>query len=144
MDNVFGLNMLPQNDRFARSAPKPPPGLSCSWALRCGETELPHIIETVGYCQLTYGTDVCEHAEDCDAIDFLGRAVEAVAWPDIDGVMASDDYPGSIVAAANARRLRLPDPNLAAVLWSGHEYYTGMAQWKAASEAVLRVRAAER
>lgn len=42
------------------------------------EAELPHIVEAGGYRVLIYGTDVSEHPEGFDAIDFIDRAVEAV------------------------------------------------------------------
>ena len=100
------------------------------------EAELPHIVEAGGYRVLSYGTDVSEHPEDFDAIDFIDRAVEAVAGRAIDGVMASDDYPGSIVAAAIAQRLRLPGPKPEVVLLCQHKYYSRMAQRRIVPEAV--------
>jgi len=75
------------------------------------EAELPRI-ERTGRCRvLPCGTDVSEHPEQFDALDFIERAVAASEGKAIDGVMASDDYPGSILAAAIACRLGLPGPH---------------------------------
>ncbi|MEO7206657.1 MAG: ATP-grasp domain-containing protein [Steroidobacteraceae bacterium] len=100
------------------------------------EGELPHIVDAGRYRVLIYGSDVSEHPEDFDAIDFIDRAAVVGADQDVDGVMASDDYPGSIVAAAIAQQLNLPGPHPEAVLLCHHKYYSRVAQQRAVPEAV--------
>ena len=100
------------------------------------EAELPHVVGAGGYRVLVYGTDVSEHPEDFDAIEFIDRAAALVAGEHIDGVMASDDYPGSIVGAAIARKLNLPGPSPQTVLLCQHKFYSRVAQQKAVPEAV--------
>lgn len=100
------------------------------------EAELPRI-ERTGRCRvLPCGTDVSEHPEQFDALDFIERAVAASEGKAIDGVMASDDYPGSILAAAIACRLGLPGPHPRSVLLCQHKYYSRIAQHAVAPEAV--------
>jgi biotin carboxylase len=100
------------------------------------EAELPRIVGAGSYRVLTYGTDVSEHPEDFDAIDFIDSAVRFVAGQNIDGVMASDDYPGSILAAAIAEKLNLPGPSPETLLLCHHKYYSRLAQRQAVPEAV--------
>ena len=54
----------------------------------------------------------------------------------LNGVMASEDYPGSIVAAAIARKLNLHGPHPETVLLCHHKYYCRVAQRQAVPEAV--------
>lgn len=100
------------------------------------EADLPSVVAAGEYRVLIHDTDVSEHPEDFDAIDFIEQAVTAVAVQNIAGVLASDDYPGSIVAAAIARRLELPGPQPATVLLCHHKYYSRVAQRRAVPEAV--------
>jgi biotin carboxylase len=100
------------------------------------EAELPRIVCAGSYRILTYGTDVSEHPENFDAIEFIDRAVRATAGQDLDGVMASDDYPGSILAAAVAEKLNLPGPRPKTLLLCHHKYYSRLAQQQAVPEAV--------
>lgn len=100
------------------------------------EAELPPIVAAGAYRAQMHGTDVSEHPEDFDALDFIDRAVQEFAGRPIDGVMASDDYPGSIVAEAIADQLGLPGPALATVLLCQHKYYSRLAQRAAVPEAV--------
>lgn len=79
------------------------------------------------YRVLPHGTDVSEAPERFDAAEFVERTVVDYAGR-IDGVMASDDYPGSIVAAAIARELRLPGPDPATILRCQHKYHSRLAQ----------------
>ena len=100
------------------------------------ECEIPRVAAGMHCRVLSYGTDVSECPESFDALDFIERAVEVASGQDIDGVMASDDYPGSILAAAIARRLHLPGPSPEAVLLCQHKYYARVAQRGAVPEAV--------
>jgi biotin carboxylase len=100
------------------------------------EAELPHIVSRGDYQILPYGADVSEHPEDFDALGFIEQAVAEFREAEIDGVMASDDYPGSIVAAAIADRLNLPGPSPEKILLCQHKYYSRIAQREAMPEAV--------
>lgn len=87
------------------------------------------------YRVLPHGTDVSEAPERFDAVDFVARTA-AEYQGRVDGVMASDDYPGSIVAAAIARELRLPGPDPAVILGCQHKYHSRVAQRTSVPEAV--------
>ena len=100
------------------------------------EAELPHIARPGRYKVRYYGTDVSEHPEDFDALAFIDEAVDEFREAKIDGVMASDDYPGCIVAAAIASRLNLPGPDPEAILLCQHKYYSRLAQRDVLPEAV--------
>jgi len=100
------------------------------------EAELPLIVSRGEYQVQPYGADVSEHPEDFDALGFIEDAVAEFREVKIDGVMASDDYPGSIVAAAIARRLNLPGPSPETILLCQHKYYSRIAQGEAVPEAV--------
>lgn len=89
-----------------------------------------------GYHVLSHGTDVSEDPGSFDAIDFIRRTVATYAGWRIDGVMASDDYPGSIVAAAIARDLGVPAPAPDTLLLCQHKYHSRVAQRNAVPEAV--------
>lgn len=100
------------------------------------ECEIPHVAAGMRCRVLSYGTDVSEHPEDFDALGFIEHAVSAIAGHAIDGVVASDDYPGSILAAVIARHLKLPGPDPGAMLRCQHKYYSRLAQREAVPEAV--------
>lgn len=100
------------------------------------EAELPHVVSHGGYEVQPYGADVSEHPEDFDVLGFIEDAVAEFREAKIDGVVASDDYPRSIVAAAIARRLNLPGPSAATILPCQHKYYSRIAQHKVLPEAV--------
>jgi len=108
------------------------------------EAELPRIIGRGNFQIRPYGADVSEHPEDFDALGFIEEAVAEFRTSRIDGVMASDDYPGSIVAAAIASRLDLPGPSPETILLCQHKYYSRIAQRVTSPEvvpsfAVLRI-----
>jgi biotin carboxylase len=54
----------------------------------------------------------------------------------IDGVVSTDDYPGSAVAAIVARRMGLPGPDPGATLLAQHKYLARLAQREACASAV--------
>jgi biotin carboxylase len=56
----------------------------------------------------------------------------------IDGVVSSSDYPGATIAAAMARRLRLPGPAPETVIGCSHKWYSRLAQRESAPEATPR------
>lgn len=135
MDSLFSL--VSQDDSLR---PLGPQAGERSILLVCptmwDECEIPHVAADMRCRVLSYGTDVSEHPEDFDALGFIERAVAAVQGHDIDGVVASDDYPGSILGAVVARRLNLPGPDPGAVLRCQHKYYSRLAQLEAVPEAV--------
>src|SRR5438270_12991171 len=69
------------------------------------EAELPAIVAADRARVRTFGTDASEHPETFDADAFIEAAVAIIRAEGLEGVMATDDYPGSIVAAAIAREL---------------------------------------
>jgi biotin carboxylase len=100
------------------------------------EAEVPPIVARGRFNVLTYGTDVSEDPASFDAASFIEAAAATIRAEGLDGVMASDDYPGSIVAAALAQELAMPGPDPEAVLRCQHKYYSRLAQREAVPEAV--------
>lgn len=100
------------------------------------EAELPRIVSRGGYEVRPFGTDVSENPERFDALGFVEEAINEFRGARIDGVMASDDYPGCIVAAAIASRLNVPGPDPEAILLCQHKYYSRLAQRDVLPEVV--------
>ena len=100
------------------------------------EAELPSIAAAGCYGIRAFGSDASEHPERFDAHAFIDSAVAILGHEGVDGVMASDDYPGSIVAAVIAQKLGLPGPAPAALLLCQHKYYSRIAQREVVPEAV--------
>lgn len=100
------------------------------------EAELPAAAARAGMHVEMYGTDVSEHPETFDALEFIDRAVREFRGRGIAGVLASDDYPGSIVAAAIARELGLPGPDPGVLLRCQHKFYSRLDQREAWRDAV--------
>ena len=71
-----------------------------------------------------------------DPLAEIERILDLVKGREIVGVITSDDYPGSALAAAVARRLRLPAPDPEVVLICQHKYLSRVAQEKHAPDAV--------
>ena len=102
------------------------------------EAELPAIVAADHARVRTFGSDASEHPETFDADAFIEAAAAIARAEKLEGVMASDDYPGSIVAAAIAHELGFPGPSPRAVLTCQHKYYSRLAQERAVPEAVPR------
>ncbi len=100
------------------------------------EAELPAIVAADHARVRTFGTDASEHPETFDADAFIEAAVAIIRAEGLEGVMATDDYPGSLVAAGIARELGLPGPSPEAVLTCQHKYYSRLAQLASVPEAV--------
>ena len=100
------------------------------------EAELPAASARAGIPYRSHGTDVSEDPAAFDAPSFIEATAALVREERLCGVMASDDYPGSIVAAALARELGFPGPSPAAVLRCQHKYYGRLAQRECVPEAV--------
>jgi ATP-grasp domain len=71
-----------------------------------------------------------------DPLVEIDRILELVEGLDIAGVISTDDYPGSALAAAVARGLGLPAPDPEVVLICQHKYLSRKAQEKHAPDAV--------
>jgi hypothetical protein len=100
------------------------------------EAELPAIVAADHAHVRTFGTDASEHPETFDADAFIVAAVATIRAEGLEGVFATDDYPGSLVAAAIAHELGLPGPSPEAVLTCQHKYYSRLAQLRSVPEAV--------
>lgn len=100
------------------------------------EAELPAIVAADHARVRTFGSDASEHPEAFDADAFIEAAIAIIREEKLAGVFATDDYPGSIVAAAIAHELGLPGPSPRAVLTCQHKYYSRLAQQRAVPEAV--------
>jgi biotin carboxylase len=102
------------------------------------EAELPAIVAADHARVRTFGTDASEHPETFDAEAFIEAAVAIIRAEGLEGVFATDDYPGSMVAAAIAHELGFPGPSPRAVLTCQHKYYSRLAQERSVPEAVPR------
>jgi biotin carboxylase len=71
-----------------------------------------------------------------DPLAEIDRILELVKGRAIAGVVSTDDYPGSALAAAIASRLGLPAPDPEVVLVCQHKYLSRVAQEKHAPDAV--------
>jgi biotin carboxylase len=71
-----------------------------------------------------------------DPLAEIERIIDLVKGREIAGVISSDDYPGSALAAAVARRLGFPAPDPEVVLICQHKYLSRVAQEKHAPDAV--------
>ena len=71
-----------------------------------------------------------------DPLAEIERILNLVKGCEIAGVISSDDYPGSALAAAVARQLGLPAPDPGVVLICQHKYLSRVAQKKHAPDAV--------
>lgn len=100
------------------------------------EAELPGVMRAGRYRVCRYGSDASEDPGAFDAERFIEETAAAIGAAALDGVFASDDYPGSLAAAAIAERLDLPGPPLRSVLLCHHKYYGRLAQRAAVPEAV--------
>jgi len=102
------------------------------------EAELPAIVAADHARVRTFGTDASEHPGTFDADAFIEAAVAIIRAEGLEGVFATDDYPGSMVAAAIAHELGFPGPSPQAVLTCQHKYYSRLAQERSVPEAVPR------
>lgn len=71
-----------------------------------------------------------------DPIDEIERILAGVGRERLTGVVSTDDYPGTTLAAAIAESLGLPAPSPTANLLCQHKYLARLAQREFAPEAV--------
>jgi hypothetical protein len=100
------------------------------------EAELPALAARGRWRVRPLGHDASEDPEAFDAEAFIDEAIGVIRRERLQGVMATDDYPGSLVAAAIAHELGLPGPSPRAVFLCQHKYYGRLAQREAVPEAV--------
>ena len=115
-----------------------PPHLCLVCPTMWDEAELPAIVAADHARVRVFGTDASEHPHAFDADAFIEAAVAIIRAEGLEGVFATDDYPGSIVAAAIAHELGFPGPSPKAVLTCQHKYYSRLAQEIAVPEATPR------
>jgi hypothetical protein len=96
-------------------------------------------LETSGafrFVRLPQLDDACD-PERCDPAAAVEKALEELGPdPSLDGVVAFDDYPGSLLAVAIAERLRVPGPNLTSSLLCHHKLWSRLIQSRVIPEAV--------
>lgn len=100
------------------------------------EAELPAASARAGIPYRSHGTDVSENPGAFDALSFIDATAALIRAEGLSGVMASDDYPGSIVSAALAHELGFPGPSPEVVLRCQHKFYGRLAQRESVPEAV--------
>jgi biotin carboxylase len=71
-----------------------------------------------------------------DPLVEIDRILESIDGIEIAGVISSDDYPGSALAAAVAERLGLPAPDPEIMLTCQHKYLSRVAQERLVPDAV--------
>src|SRR4029453_6711979 len=76
------------------------------------------------------------YVENPLGFDPIASLREALNGKRPDGVIATEDYPASLVASILARALNLPGPSPESVLLCQHKYYSRLAQQKVIPEAV--------
>ena len=100
------------------------------------EAEAPAASSRTGIPYVSCGTDVSEDPGAFDALSFIEATAALIRANGLSGVLASDDYPGSIVAAALAHKLGFPGPSPESVLRCQHKFYSRIAQRECVPEAV--------
>ncbi len=83
-----------------------------------------------------YGDNPRNYLHKFDALLFLKRALEDLEKKEIDGVMGTHDYPGSIISAILSKDIGLPGVEPEKVLLCQHKYYSRQAQLRSVPEAV--------
>ena len=71
-----------------------------------------------------------------DPIQEIDRVLEQMAGKRLSGIISTDDYPGTTLAAVLAHALALPAPAPSANLLCQHKYYARIAQREYTPEAV--------
>lgn len=78
----------------------------------------------------------CHDSLAADPLEEIEAILAKVQGIEIAAVISSDDYPGSALAAAIAKRLGLPGPDPAVALICQHKYLSRLAQAKLVPDAV--------
>ena len=82
------------------------------------------------------GNPACHDGLAADPLDEIETILAKVSGVEIAGVISTDDYPGSALAAAVAKRLGLPAPEPAIALICQHKYLSRLAQARLVPDAV--------
>src|SRR5512134_858502 len=92
------------------------------------------------YASISLEDLICNIASHADfaqgPLEEIEGILDAVAGANLAGVTSTDDYPGSALAAAIAKRLGLPGPDPAVTLICQHKYLARVAQAKIVPHAV--------
>ncbi len=113
-----------------------PPRIGLVCPTMWDDTEMPALVAR-GRAEIrNYGYDASEDPGRFDALAFVQEATDHFRSHRVDGIVASDDYPGTPTAAVIARALGLPGPSPRAVLLCQHKYYSRLAQRAVVPEAV--------
>jgi len=67
---------------------------------------------------------------------YIERLVRELSRERVDGVLSTDEYVGSLIAAAVSKRLGLPTADPAIIAESQHKYYARLSQRRVVPEAV--------
>jgi biotin carboxylase len=82
------------------------------------------------------GNPACHASLAADPLDEIETILAKISGVEIAGVISTDDYPGSALAAAVAKRLGLPAPEPTIVLICQHKYLARLAQARLVPDAV--------
>ncbi|MBI5051595.1 ATP-grasp domain-containing protein [Candidatus Micrarchaeota archaeon] len=82
------------------------------------------------------GEGADEQLATFDPLSFIDKTFHEFSGQGIDGVLATDDYPGCIIASIIAKKLNLPAPEVEKILLCQHKYYSRIEQRKIVPEAV--------
>jgi hypothetical protein len=92
------------------------------------------------YASISLEDLICNVASDADfaagPLEEMGAILARIAGVRLAGVVSTDDYPGSALAAAIAKELGLPGPDPAVTLICQHKYLARRAQEKLVPDAV--------
>ncbi|MBI2082412.1 MAG: ATP-grasp domain-containing protein [Deltaproteobacteria bacterium] len=85
-----------------------------------------------------HGEDASEHLDNFDPLAYIEEVLKICRRQKVDGIISTDDYPGSIIASLLARELGLSSPKPEKILLCQHKYYCRKAQEKLVPEATPR------
>src|SRR5262245_4714658 len=91
------------------------------------------------WCRILFhGEDASEALGTFDALEYLAEALEFARHEQVDAILSTDDYPGSIIGNILARELGLPHVDPEVVLTCQHKYYCRKVQHEHVPEAAPR------
>lgn len=83
-----------------------------------------------------YGNNPREDMSGFDPEKFIKKFLEDFKNNNLDGIFATHDYPGSILASILTEKLRIPGPGILPNLLCQHKYYSRIHQKKASPDSV--------